>query len=73
MKEERGRSRWIAIVTGAISVAIGVLYLAMITVLDARGPMLPPPPEALAGVEVSDQGGAAAVPPPGAWPSQESS
>lgn len=73
MKEERGRSRWIAIITGAISVAIGVLYLAMITVLDARGPMLPPPPEALAGVEASDQGGAAAVPPPAAWPSQESS
>ena len=73
MKEERGRSRWIAIITGAISVAIGVLYLAMITVLDARGPMLPPPPEALAGVEAFDQGGAAAVQPPAAWPSQESS
>ena len=47
--------------------------LAMLTVLDARGPMLPPPPEALAGVEASDQGGAAAVPPPAASPSQESS
>ena len=73
MKEERGRSRWIAIITGAISVAIGVLYLAMITVLDARGPMLPPPPEALAGVGASDLGGAATVPPPAARPSQESS
>ena len=57
----------------ALSIAIGILYLAMITVLDARGPMLPPPPEALAGVEASDQGGAAAVPPPAASPSQESS
>ena len=41
-----------AIVTGAISVAIALLYLIMITVLDARGPMMPPPPEALSTVEV---------------------
>ena len=70
MKEERGRSRWIAIITGAISVAIGVLYLAMITVLDARGPMLPPPPEALAGVEASPPPTAEAVQPLAAshWP-----
>ena len=33
--------------TGVISVLIGVLYLVLITVLDSRGPMLPPPPEAL--------------------------
>ena len=31
MKEERGRSRWIAIITGAISVAIGVLYLGTVS------------------------------------------
>ena len=42
-----GRRRWVAIMTGAISVLIGVLYLVLITVLDSRGPMLPPPPEAL--------------------------
>ena len=42
-----GRRRWVAIITGVISVLIGVLYLALITVLDSRGPMLPPPPEAL--------------------------
>ena len=42
-----GRRRWVAIMTGVISVLIGVLYLVLITVLDSRGPMLPPPPEAL--------------------------
>ena len=43
MPEQQQGSRWVAIVTGAISVAIGVLYLLLITLLDARGPMLPPP------------------------------
>ena len=38
MPEQQQGSRWVAIVTGAISVAIGVLYLLLITVLDARGP-----------------------------------
>jgi hypothetical protein len=37
----------VAVITGAISIAIAVAYLALITVLDARGPLLPPPPEAL--------------------------
>ena len=41
------RRRWVAILTGVISVLIGVLYLVLITVLDSRGPMQPPPPEAL--------------------------
>jgi len=41
------RRRWVAIMTGVISVLIGVVYLVLITVLDSRGPMLPPPPEAL--------------------------
>lgn len=44
-KDRRGR--WVAIITGVISVLIGVLYLVLIAVLDSRGPMLPPPPEAL--------------------------
>lgn len=52
MPDQSQRPRWIAIVTGAISVAIGMLYLLMITALDARGPLLPPPPEALVGAEV---------------------
>ena len=34
MPEQQQGSRWVAIVTGAISVAIGVLYLLLITVLD---------------------------------------
>jgi hypothetical protein len=41
------RGRWVAIVTGAISILIAVAYLALITVLDSRGPLQPPPPEAL--------------------------
>ncbi|MEO1001652.1 MAG: hypothetical protein AAFX65_00900 [Cyanobacteria bacterium J06638_7] len=44
---ERRRGRWVAISTGAISVLVGVLYLLMILVLDSRGPLQPPPPEAL--------------------------
>ena len=41
------RGRWVAIVTGAISILIAAAYLVLITVLDARVPLLPPPPEAL--------------------------
>ena len=66
MPEQSQRPRWIAIVTGAISVAIGLLYLLMITALDARGPLLPPPPEALAGAEVVASPIAEVVPPLGA-------
>jgi len=47
MNEPSQRGRWVAIITGAISIAIAVAYLALITVLDARGPLQPPPPEAL--------------------------
>ena len=66
MPEQSQRPRWIAIVTGAISVAIGLLYLLMITALDARGPLLPPPPEALVGVVVVVSPISEAVPPPDA-------
>lgn len=74
------RGRWVAIVTGAISVLVAVLYLLLIVVLDSRGPLQPPPPEALGlapqhtgerplsapevGGAAGDRGGAA-VPPPG--------
>ncbi|MCP9926898.1 hypothetical protein [Cyanobium sp. CH-040] len=44
---QQRRGRWVAIVTGAISVLVGVLYLLLIVVLDSRGPLQPPPPEAL--------------------------
>ena len=67
MPEQQQGSRWVAILTGAISVAIGVLYLLLITVLDARGPMLPPPAEALAGGEVAPPPTAEVVQPLAAW------
>lgn len=61
------RPRWVAIITGALSILIGVLYLGLITVLDSRGPLLPPPPEAL-GIEapaaVAGADPSAAVAPP---------
>ena len=47
------KERWVAIVTGVFSIAIAIIYLILITVLDARGPMLPPPSEALGVVEVA--------------------
>lgn len=75
MSAPEQRGRWVAIVTGAISVAIAVAYLLLISVLDARGPLLPPPPEALgltpsgapAAAEAVALGsaGASTVPPPG--------
>lgn len=52
MTAPQTRGRWVAIVTGAISILIAAAYLVLITVLDARGPLLPPPPEAL-GLSVS--------------------
>lgn len=68
------RGRWVAIVTGAISILIAVAYLVLITVLDARGPLQPPPPEALglapsaslvAAAAAPASADAAAVPPRG--------
>ncbi len=52
------RGRWVAILTGALSILIGLAYLALVTVLDRPGPLLPPPPEALGAAA------AAAVAPP---------
>ncbi len=62
LKDPRGR--WVAIFTGAISILIGVAYLVLITVLDSRGPLQPPPPEALVGAVAAVSGVAAEVPPP---------
>ncbi len=59
------RGRWVAILTGALSILIGVVYLILITVLDQRGPLLPPPPEALAGVAVGAPFAAAGARSPG--------
>ena len=46
MNNENKRGKFVAIVTGVFSILIGILYLALITILATRGPMLPPPPEA---------------------------
>ncbi len=59
MMQPNTQGRWVAILTGAISILIAVAYLAFITVLDARGPMQPPPPEAFSDAA----GGVAAVAP----------
>jgi len=37
----------LALITAFISIIIGLLYLALVFVLDFRGPMIPPPSEAL--------------------------
>ena len=65
------RSRWVAILTGALSILIGVLYLLVVSVLDRSGPLLPPPPEAFAEAVSATPGSslpgssAPATPPPG--------
>ena len=65
------RGRWVAIVTGTISVLVAVLYLILIAVLDSRGPLLPPPPEALGQLSApapAGVAGAVAVPAPAGAP-----
>ncbi len=52
MSDSPGRGRWVAIITGTFSILIAIVYLLLITFLDSRGPMSPPPNEAMA-VEVS--------------------
>ena len=52
MANSQSKGRWVAIVTGAFSIFIAVVYLILITLLDSRGPMRPPPLEALGGVVV---------------------
>ena len=52
MPDNNSRGRLVAVITGSFSIFIAILYLLLISVLDARGPMLPPPPEAL-GVVVT--------------------
>lgn len=44
---ETAKGQRTAIITGAISIIFGVLYLALVSFLDIRGgELLPPPPEA---------------------------
>ena len=42
----------LALLTAFISIMIGLIYLALVFVLDLRGPMSPPPSEALISVVV---------------------
>lgn len=37
------RSQWTAVITGAIALLLGVGYLILVQLLDARGEMLPAP------------------------------
>lgn len=57
------RGRWVAVVTGVISVVLALAYLALVVVLDRPGPLQPPPPEALAGAAVAAPAAAGAPPP----------
>ncbi len=63
MSEPQTRGRWVAIITGAISILIAAAYLVLITVLDSRGPLLPPPPEAMGLIVSADPAAAVAAAP----------
>ena len=47
------KKNFIALSTAFISILIGLIYLGLVFVLDARGPMVPPPSEALISVVIS--------------------
>ena len=46
-KEFFNKKNILAFVTALISIIIGLIYLALVFILDFRGPMSPPPSEAL--------------------------
>ena len=41
------KKKILALITAFISIVIGLIYLALVFILDFRGPMSPPPSEAL--------------------------
>ncbi len=41
------KNNLLAFLTAFISIVIGLIYLALVFILDFRGPMTPPPSEAL--------------------------
>jgi len=43
MSEPNSRGKVVAVLTGAISIAIALLYLLVVLLLDSRGEMLPAP------------------------------
>ena len=53
MVESNRNKRLLAFITGTFSIAIAILYLVLVTILDSRGAMLPPPIEALGVVVVA--------------------
>ena len=46
-KEFFNKKNMLALITAFISIMIGFIYLALVFALDFRGPMIPPPSEAL--------------------------
>ena len=49
-KENFNKKNILALVTAFISILIGLIYLGLVFILDFRGPMNPPPSEALISV-----------------------
>ena len=47
IKDFFNKKNILALITAFISIMIGLIYLALVFILDLRGPMLPPPSEAL--------------------------
>ena len=51
-KDYFNKKNILALITAFISILIGIIYLALVFILDFRGPMIPPPSEALLSVVV---------------------
>ena len=49
-KDFFNKKNLLAFLTAFMSILIGIIYLALVFVLDLRGPMSPPPSEALISV-----------------------
>ncbi len=49
-KDDFNKKNILALITAFISIMISLIYLALVFVLDFRGPMNPPPSEALISV-----------------------
>ncbi|MGB7415911.1 MAG: hypothetical protein WA902_17035 [Thermosynechococcaceae cyanobacterium] len=44
------RSKWVAILTGIVSLLLGLAYLILVQVLDSRGEMVPAPIDLSMGI-----------------------
>ena len=49
-KDYFNKKNLLALITAFISIMIGIIYLVLVFILDSRGPMIPPPSEALISV-----------------------